>query len=159
MWTSRERREALLVEYQLSQEMHNYYGKITWQIGAIFLGGSIGAYGIVISETIGKMPTPLPGWFWVILLTMTLGFILFLRRFRGLAHIHLQRCIEIEEELGLKQHTYAEEASHRAILIRGKCQKLPSPGGWVISVSLCIILLALTVIIALYMSGLRIIWN
>jgi len=146
MWVTRERRETLLVEYQLSQEMHNYYGKILWQIGAIFLGGSIGAFGIVVSESIGTMPTPLPLWFWVIQLTMTVGFILFHSRLRNLAYIHLQRCIAIEKELGMKQHTNKEE-------------NVGGLGGWVVSLGFCTTLLILTLIIALYMMGFKICWN
>lgn len=159
MWVSGERREALLVEYKLAQQMHNYYGKIAWQIGAILLGGSTTAFGLIVSETMNELPTWFPFLFWLILATMIGGFLWIAKRCRALSYLYLQRCMEIEDELGLRQHIYAEEAHRRPILIRGKYRKLPGPSGWPIIVSLCVLLIVLTLIISLHMAGFKIVWN
>lgn len=159
MWVSEDRREALLVEYELSQQMHNYYGRIAWQIGAILLGGGTTAFGLVVSATAGELQSFLPLSFWILFAIMISGFLLITRRCRALSYIYLLRCMEIEEELGLRQQIYAEEAGRREVLIRGEARRLPSPGGWPVLVTLCVLLLALTLIIALHLAGLKIVFN
>jgi len=99
--------------------MHNYYGKIVWQIGAILLGGGITGFGFAISQQLSDLPTLVPWLFWGILIAMIVGFLLIAWRCRALSYIYLLRCMEIEDELGLKQQIYAEEAGRRSVLIRG----------------------------------------
>lgn len=134
---TRERRKSLLVEYGLAQEMHNYYGRIVWQIGAILIGGGIAAFGLVVRESLNQIPTFMPSFFWLILTAMIIGFRSFASRYRHVSFAHICRCMEIEKELGLKQHT--------------KARAVTGTGGWTILQILCIILIILTLAIALFL--------
>jgi len=133
--TDQEHR-TFLKEYELSQDMHNYYGHLTWEIGSIIIGGSIAGLALVISNQ--PRPSVVVSFFAIVVIGMAIAFFLFMRRYRNITKLHLDRCIEIEERLGMKQHTKVKEA------------KLPWPTGWGIVQSLCIFLIVLAIGIAIY---------
>ena len=122
-------------EYELSQEMHNYYGHLTWQIGSIIIGGSTAGLAIVISNQ--PRPSGIVSSFAIVVIVMAFAFYLFMRRYREITEVHLARCREIEASLGMKQHTKVKEA------------ELPGPTGWTIVQILCIFLIAFGIVIAI----------
>ena len=96
--------QLLLKEYELSQEMHNYYGRMIWEIGAIFIGGGTATIALIVSRVVAPSGTAALG-SWAVTLLMIIYY-LKVRRTRDIAEIHLRRCREIERELGLLQHRY-----------------------------------------------------
>ena len=107
-------KESLRLEYRLSQEMHNYYGKIQWQIGSILITASLAGFAFGIQQ---DLPHPQFVPLAIGLTLLLLMFFLIVRRHRWLGHIHLARCKEIEKILGMKQHTLESKANENTITI------------------------------------------
>jgi len=125
----------LMKEYELSQEMHNYYGHLTWQIASILVGGSIAGLALVISSR--QTPKVMVSIFALAVTGGAFAFWLFMRRYGKIAEKHLERCREIEECLGMKQHSNVKEA------------KPPWPTGWGIVQGLCWGLMIFGIVVAL----------
>lgn len=132
--------ESLRKEYELSQEMHNYYGRLTWQIGAILLGGGVAALGAATST---RDPI-IAGLFAIIFTVLDYSFYRFVGRYREITRVHLARCRQIERSLGLQQHIYVEQAQTEAgVRISGELEpiRVPrTPSGWQMVEGLCIYL-------------------
>jgi hypothetical protein len=119
----------LLKEYELSQSMHNYYGKIVWEIASIFIGGGLAGVGIIASRV--ERPTVIVSLFAIAFTVLMVGFYFMVRRWRDLAEVHLSRCREIEIELGLLQHQYASRANDPSgVIVNGKWLRASFPSGW-----------------------------
>jgi len=127
---------TLLKEYELSQEMHNYYGHLTWEIASILIGGSIAGLALVISSH--PQPRAIVSIFAIAVIGTASTFWFYMRRYRKITQVHLDRCREIETFLGMRQHTNVNEA------------KIPWPTGWGLSQSLCIGLIIFGIVIAIY---------
>ena len=147
--------KCLLKEYELSQQMHNYYGRIVWEIGSIFVGGGLAMIGLIISRT--SRPSSLPALAAITFTILMICFYLMIRRFRVIAEVHLRRCREIENELGLYQHRYVRLATYtEGIVIHDETVrdtqsiKIPSPTGWTTLQSLIIFLVIISWVIAIY---------
>ena len=144
-----EKNGNLRMEYKLSQEMHNYYGRLTWQIGTIFLGGGVTGLGVAIQA--GR-PVIV---FAAVVFTILVGsFYLVVRRYRQLAEVHLARCREIEDTLRLRQHGYAKQATKpEGVVVPGEREPIcvPLPSGWYIiqGMSLFLIVLAWIAVLAI----------
>jgi len=132
--------DSLRKEYELSQEMHNYYGRLTWQIGAILLGGGVTALAIATS-TANPIIVFLVDMVFTILVY---SFYRLVGRYREISWVHLARCREIERTLGLQQHTYVEQAQTEAgVKIPGEPKTIRAPrkpSGWQTVEDLCIYL-------------------
>ena len=130
-------RDSLRVEYELSQKMHNYYGKTLWEIGSIYLAASLAGFAFAIQQDLPKHSfIPLIS----VLTVLLVSFLLTARRFRKFGFLHLSRCREIEEILGLKQHTYSHKAIDEKIIVAGSEIKIPRPHGVTLNVvSVCVI--------------------
>ena len=137
----------LMKEYALSQGMHNYYGRLTWQIGTIFLGGGVAGLGYAIGTERSEIIL-----FATLVFTILIGsFYLFSGRNGKLALVHLARCREIEGKLGLRQHIDAGFASKpEGVMIQGKPYRAPLPSGWQIVKVLSLSLIILAWMITLY---------
>lgn len=98
--------ESLLVEYKLSQEMANYYGKIVWTIGTIFHPATLAGFAFGISQ---KLEFPLSAIFALFLTGLQAFFLFSYHRLQLLSLINNRRCQEIEDKLGLEQHKLHEE--------------------------------------------------
>jgi len=108
---------SLRLEYQLSQEMHMYYGRIVWQIGAIFLPVAFGGFALGIQQNLAKEQFV----FLALFITgLLLFFLLSYWRIRWLAFIHIKRCEEIEGKLGISQHSLQHKANDKTITIGDK---------------------------------------
>lgn len=107
--------ESLLTEYKLAQEMHVYYGKSLWQIGSIFFAASLAGFAFGLQNDLAWDKFVFLNSFLTILLS---GFIIYAKRHGNLAHMYISRCRQIEEKLGMKQHTYKYE-------IDNKCNEEP----------------------------------
>jgi len=108
--------ESLLTEYKLAQEMHTYYGKILWKICAIFIPISLGGFAVSVHQNLTNEPLFVV----TLVLSALLGwFMLSARRLRHLAFLYILRCEEIEEILGLKQHTYKHQNDTTSLTIAG----------------------------------------
>lgn len=143
--------ESLRKEYELSQEMHNYYGRLTWQIAAIFLGGGITGLGVVVST--GRPILVLL--FTIAFTVLVYSFYLFARRNGNLAEVHLARCRQIERILELRQHTYARQANEpRGVTIEGEPEPIIArhPTGWRVVKILCasLITIAWMIVVVLF---------
>ncbi len=108
--------KSLLVEYKLAQEMHTYYGKILWRIGAIFIPISLGGFAVSVHQNLSDAP--------LIVVTLVLSgllgwFMLSARRLRHLAFLYILRCVEIEKILGLKQHTNKHQNDTTSVTVAG----------------------------------------
>lgn len=131
-------KESLRLEYQLSQQMHTYYGRIVWQIGAIFLPVVLGGFAFGIQSDLEKNQfVLLAGFLTALLVFFLLSFI----RLRWLAYVHIKRCEEIEPLLGIKQHTLQHQANEKTIKIAGKEIKPLCIKGWQINVSIPLFLI------------------
>lgn len=130
--------ESLRKEYELSQEMHNYYGRLTWQIGVILLGGGVAALGAA-TTTVNPIIVFLVD---IVFTILVYSFYRFIGRYREITRVHLARCREIERTLGLRQHTYVEQAQTNAgVTIPGEPEpiRVPTkPSGWQMTEDLCI---------------------
>jgi hypothetical protein len=124
--------------------MHNYYGKITWEIGAIFLGGTLAGFGFGLQAELSQIGFTLL----IVPLTVLLwSFGHLIRRYRVLALSHLIRCREIEKELGLSQHIKAHETHESGIEIDGKIEQAARPTGWA-TIKIIVIIVLVTFWIA-----------
>lgn len=142
--------ESLRLEYQLSQQMHTYYGRIVWQIGAIFLPVALAGFAFGMQSSLEKGPFVLLAAF----LTALLVFFLFSYiRLRWLAFVHIKRCEELEQELGMKQHTLQHRANEKTIKIAGMEIKPQCLTGWHINVFIPLFLIALIWISVLVRLG------
>ena len=139
--------QTLRQEYALSQAMHNYYGRITWEIGTIFLGGGLAAIGFALQARLQPMALIL---FAIAPSALFVAFLLLVRRYRVIAEIHLARCREIESSLGMWQHRYARQGNNpEGVLIRQELQsglfeqslRVPLPSGWRIVQYLILVIL------------------
>jgi len=134
-----DRIRILLEEYRRSQDMHNYYGRIVWQVAAIFIGGGLAALGLAASrENISREAVTILGGTFSFLMLI---YYFLASRSSGMAEVHLARCREIEEELNMWQHRYAWEASHdiRGVEIPGEIKPIivHEPSGWRLLKLLC----------------------
>lgn len=151
--SDQERVAAFLKEYELSQEMHNYYGRLTWEIGSIIVGGSIAGLAIVISrKPEPRFVTPI---FAFAVSMMALIFLMIIRRYRVIAEVHLARCRQIEACLGMEQHIDVQKAGCKRLTLKRQdseeepLEKVPSPSGWTIAKILCIAEATLGIAIAI----------
>ena len=151
------RDESLLKEYELSQKMHNYYGRIIWEIGSIFMGGGLAAIALIVSRA--TRPSVVPALASLAFTVLMACFYLIVRRFRNIAEVHLRRCRQIEKKLGLCQHRYVRLAARcNGITIdddtvKGETDrriKIPLPTGWGITQALIIGLIVVSWIIAIF---------
>jgi len=134
---------TLLKEYELSQEMHNYYGHLTWEIASIIIGGSIAGLALVISNQ-PRPPSIIVSIFAFVVTGMAIAFYYFMKRYREITKLHLDRCIEIEKRLDclMKQHTKVKEADEE--------KKIPGPTGWGTVQAICIGLAVFGIVVAIY---------
>ena len=112
--------------------MHNYYGKIVWEIGSIFIGGGLAFIGFAASE---PKTYPFFGFFALAFTILMTGFYFMNKRWRDIAEIHLLRCRQIEDELGLSQHWMAKKLNYPAgfTVLDGTGKrwfKASFPSGW-----------------------------
>jgi len=109
--------ESLIAEYQLSQEMFTYYGKIFWTVGSIFHPATMAGLAYGISQ---NLEFPLSILFGLFLTGMQFFVLITYRRIHWLANINVLRCQDIEEMLGIKQHKLHREANDHPIKLAGK---------------------------------------
>lgn len=146
--------KSLLKEYELSQEMHNFYANQLWQIASILIGGSITGLAILISSQ--PRPSTIISGFALPITFMAFILLLTARRFKAITFAHLVRCREIEARLEMKQHIYVDRAGCRQIIVRRQdgeeetIGKIPSPTGYTLTQILCCILMATTLWIAIW---------
>jgi len=151
---SYQERMTLLKEYELSQKMHNYYGRLTWEIGSILVGGSLAGLALVISNI--PRPSSVASIFTFAVAIMASIFCLIVRRYRDITRIHLVRCREIEACLGMKQHLYVEKAACKSFTVKRqdgeeeKIEKIEFLTGWDMVQILCGVLVFIGIVIALY---------
>lgn len=149
------RNEDLIKEYELSQEMHNYYGRIVWEIGSIFIGGGLAMVGLFAT----RIHRPSAD-FTFIALTFTIlmsAFYFMVRRWRQISEIHLARCRQIEIILGLQQHELVKKANEPSgvWIVQGDRKqwiRVPFPSGWQVVKGLSIGLSIMVWIMALYFA-------
>ena len=149
-----DRREALLVEYDCSQNMHNYYGRTIWEVFSIFFGGGLAAFGLVVSRSQSR-PSVVPVFFALAFTVLMVGLYFANRRWREIAEVHLARCRQIEDELGLEQHSLVKK-SNRPSGVRLKQEtgnqwiRTPFPSGWGTIAFLAVAVTIIVWIIGLY---------
>ena len=85
----------LLKEWELAQQMHNYYGNITWQIGSILIAASILTLGFASDMNHAGFAIPLAYLSMVTVVTWAL----FALRNRIIWSRHIHRAREIEDYL------------------------------------------------------------
>ena len=146
----------LIKEYECSQKMHNYYGKLIWEIGGILIGGGLAFVGIVVSRSIEFHPTYSVSLAAIVFTILMSTFFLSLRRWREIAEIHLNRCREIEGIFSLYgQHQQVKDANKlEGLKIEGLEKPIvaPKPSGWA-SIKILITSLIIVVwIIAAYFA-------
>ena len=113
----------LLLEYEMTQQMHNYYGRISWEIASILIAGSLAMVGFSLQSPLMTKELFI-GISVAFTLVMTMWLSLF-RRMNQLVEIHIARLLQIEKELHFHQHTYIQEAHQkRRVIIDGKCHDL-----------------------------------
>jgi len=145
--------DLLLKEYELSQSMHNYYGKIIWEIASIFIGGGLAAVGLVASRV--QRPTIVVSLIALAFTILMIGFYVMNRRWRELVEVHLSRCRQIEMLLGFRQHQLASMANAPSgvLINQGRYSKwirATFPSGWGTIQLLVIGLVGAVWIIAIY---------
>lgn len=122
-------RESLLKEYELAQDMHNYYGRITWEIASILLGGGVAALALA-----APLPKVIFAFFALGVSSFISAFYLLIRRHSRVAELHLVRCREIEATLGLGQHLLISEGVHHIGGVKvptdARPIRVPGPSGW-----------------------------
>lgn len=115
----------LLLEYQMAQEMHNYYGKISWEIASILVAGSLALEGFSLqSEMMMNNKSLFFAVAVVVTLLMLVLFFLF-RRIANLVEIHVVRLNQIEETLHFHQHRLVHEAHGRGFYVNIYGEKKP----------------------------------
>ena len=150
-----QERMTLLKEYELSQEMHNYYGHLTWQIGSILIGAGITGLALVPREILPFLGMSTVTIFGFMVAFMALVFLLFMERYRRITFAHLARCREIEACLGMKQHRYVQKAGYREDFFRRQdgvpeeIQKIHWPSGWRLVQALCVGLIVFALFLAI----------
>lgn len=121
-------KSPLLLEYEMAQEMHNYYGKISWEIISIFIAGSLALVGFSLQS-----PLITREGFIVVPITVTLVMIalyFLYNRIAQLVNIHLARLWQIEETLHFHQHRNVGKAhDDGCVMIGKKCYPLCKPRG------------------------------
>lgn len=130
----RYKNSPLLVEYEMAQQMHNYYGRMSWEIASILVAGSLATIGFSLQSAIIEKK---PLLYLVITITDSLimfAWFLLFRRIARLVDIHVRRLIQIERELHFHQHEYIHEAHKKGYIniedeYGRKCYNLPSPRG------------------------------
>lgn len=151
-----DRLRILMEEYRRSQDMHNYYGRLIWEMGAIFVGGGLAALGLAASRE-KILPEAIAAIGGTVSLLMLI-FYFNVRRSREIAEVHLARCREVEEELDMWQHRYAWEATHdiRGVEIPGEIKPIivPEPSGYLLSEVLAGTLIAGSLLFVLVTAGL-----
>ena len=152
---SDQERITLMKEYGLSQDMHNYYGHLVWEIASILVGGSIAGLALVVSYQ--PRPSMSVSFFAFAVIAMAIVFFLVVRRYREITFVHLVRCREIEARIGfLQQHRYVQRAACESFCVRRQdgreemIREIPSPTGWEIVQWLCIALMIFGLVIAIY---------
>jgi len=115
----------LLLEYEMTQQMHNHYGRINWEIASILVAGSLAIIGFSLqSPIITKKPVLFVGIAVAVTLIVFAWYLLF-KRISQLADIHIARLLQIEKELNFHQHEYVHNANERGhLIIDGKCYEL-----------------------------------
>lgn len=125
---SKYKDSPLLLEYQMAQEMHNYYGKISWEIASILVAGSFALVGLSLqSQIIGQNKSLFIAVAVSVTILMAVMYFLF-RRIAELVEIHVARLNQIEETLHFHQHRLVHEAHTKGfVTIEGEKHPLSSP--------------------------------
>ena len=113
----------LLLEYEMTQQMHNYYGRISWEIASILIAGSLVLVGFSLQSPLVTKEV-FVGISVAVTLVMVMWGSLF-RRITQLVDIHIARLLQIEEELHFHQFRYVHDAHEkRHVIIDDKCYDL-----------------------------------
>lgn len=105
----RERQSVILEEYRLSQEYIISIHERIWQIGAILIAASLGAFAIVASQSSIAISTLVASVMAGIVSTLVLVIWFFIReRFTFLMEVSFYRMREIEGELELWRNRYID---------------------------------------------------
>jgi hypothetical protein len=98
-------RDALLVEYQAAQDSAQHHDQLVWSITSILWASSLILFGLVLTA-MGQ-----PGLEWPLTSTAILAIILTIylwrcvRQLRAIKVQKYRRCVKIERELRMKQHS------------------------------------------------------
>lgn len=147
---SKYKNSPLLIEYQMAQKMHNYYGKISWEIASILVAGSLALVGFSLQSEIiiqKKFPFIVIGAGVSILMLILY---LFFRRISQLVEIHVARLIQIEETLHFHQHRLVHKAQKEGhVIIEGEDYSLSSPTGRNSVLCLCVLIASSVLLITI----------
>ena len=102
---AREEREALLVEYGAAQDSAQHHDGLVWSITSILWGSSLILLGLVVSAMHQSGLRIALTCAAVIAIALTSFLWLCARQLRAVKVQKYRRCIELERQLGMKQHS------------------------------------------------------
>ena len=108
-----ENQDRLLEEYRLAQEYVLATHERIWQIGAILIAASLGAFAIIASQQSVSVSSLIASVFGGLVSTSLLAIWFFIReRFASFIQVSYYRMREIEGELGLWRNRYIDYLDH-----------------------------------------------
>jgi hypothetical protein len=103
--------EVLLVEYQAAQASAQHHDQLVWTITSILWGSSLVLFGLAVGALGSsnlRIPVTIVA---VVAMALTVYLWLCVRQLRGVKVHKYKRCLAIERELGMKQHSTLQYAA------------------------------------------------